>query len=206
MLPSYSIDELGRIVDKYQQIETWLEHTLGGTPDQIHLSDLRQQLSMVVDLQPLLRILGGKWERVLCEGMDKMEQQRNAKSRGLAQDREEGWSLSLGKTKKGLTGAPAGAKEFRSASSVAMDVSGKAYDQEKKISATVPAMPVVQCHRDDGVVLMCAECVNKAAANWAQSIEFYRVDRGNGQWELVCTRCGDVNQIPDGYHLKGEGE
>lgn len=47
------------------RLAAWLEKTLGGTPDQIHLATSPDQLTLVVSIIPLMRIAGGKWAELV---------------------------------------------------------------------------------------------------------------------------------------------
>lgn len=47
----------------WQPIHQWLCHTFGAHPDQLVVTDPGQNFHPVVDLEPLMVLLGGAWER-----------------------------------------------------------------------------------------------------------------------------------------------
>ncbi len=63
--PNDAGDSMGPPASKEQQLSTWLEHTLGGTAEQISLAKSPDHLTLVISIIPLMRIAGGKWAELV---------------------------------------------------------------------------------------------------------------------------------------------
>jgi hypothetical protein len=112
--------------EKLNQIEEWLEHAMGGKPSQLHLTNPSQQFIVTCDLEPLMKLLGGAWDKVVEEAYEKAKAQSGR--RAILTEGEEGNFLGAVKRK-----APpsANARQFISDADVKLTIEDQNYRKEE---------------------------------------------------------------------------
>jgi hypothetical protein len=197
----------------YHAIHQWLCNVFGAHPNDLVVTDPQQNFRPVVDLEPLMRILGGEW----AEAVDrcyrtKKQVTEGSNLRGIQTEGEEGSFLAgLGKMIKGKPKAPEGAKEFKRSADIAADVSAAAADAGVDVVPPDPAVIARQAaerikaeqdkrrtrtkyliKKENGVMCRCGQC----------SCNLFVTDDND---DIECSQCGDKTprtMMPANYTME----
>lgn len=126
-------------LDNVEAVHQWLCAVFGSHPDELLITDPIQGFALVVDLEPLMQILGGPWLRAIARCHEAKASMKDRRPHIAGED-----GSFMGKLKL----APReGAKVFDRASSIGTDLAAAANQREIETETDIEIVePIIDPH------------------------------------------------------------